>query len=164
MEELFGNIYCWFESLFGQNLAEYLWGYNCLTQVYSGKNLFNSIGLITAVVSLAFVLAYYYLPLYLFNHPRSNRWWNWLIILLIAGIINFFIGYWWTINDFLNGNIGDCLIYTRDEQENIIAQHIFKSDCRIFGLSNFIISTIFFVGWSMMLIWWSRNCKHSPLF
>jgi len=164
MEDFLGNIYCGFESLFGQNLAEHLWGYNCVSQVFDGKNLFNSIGLITAGVSLVFVLAYYYLPLYFFNHPRSNRWWNWLIILLIAGIINFFIAYGWTVNDFLNGNIGDCLMYNRDEQGNIIAQHIFTSDCWLFGLSNLFVSTLFFIGWSLVFKWWSRNCKHSPLF
>ena len=164
MENFLGNIYSWFESLFGLHLAEQLWGYNCETQVYDGVNLFNVIGLITAGVTLALVLAYYYLPLYLFNHPRSNRWWNWLIILLIAGIINFFIGAGWTINDFLNGNIGDCLMYTRDEQGNIIAQHIYIINCWLFGLTNFIVSTLFFVVWSLAFKWWSRNCKHSPLF
>lgn len=164
MEDLLGNIYCWFESLFGQNLAEYLWGYNCETQIYDSKNLFNVIGVITAGISLAFVLAYYYVPLYLFNHPRSNRWWNWLIILLITGSMNFFIAYGWTVNDFLNGNIGDCLMYTRNEQGNIIAQHIFRGDCWLFGLGNFFVSSLFFIVWSLFFKWWSRNCRYSPLF
>jgi len=161
--ELLGNIYCWFESLFGQNLAEYLWGYNCDTGEYNSINLFNSIGLITIFITFILVLAYYYLPLLLFNHPRSNRWWNWLIILLIAGAINFFIGYGWTINDFLDGNIGDCLMYTRDPDGNIISQLINKKDCWLFGLSNFIVSAMFFVLWSSILKWGSRNCKHSPI-
>lgn len=163
MERFFGKFYCLFESLFGQYLAEHLWGYNCTTQLYDGRNLFNSIGLITAGISLILVLAYYYLPLYMFNHPRTNRWWNWLAILFFAGVINFFIGYSWTINEFLNGNIGDCLMYTRDDQGNIIAELIHKTDCWLFGLSNFFVSTIFFVFWSMIFKWWSQNCKHSPL-
>ena len=162
--ELLGDIYCWFESLFGQFLAEYLWGYNCQTEIYDGKNLFNSIGIIAIVISLVFVLAYYYLPLFLFNHPRSNRWWNWLIILLIAGGINFFIAYGWTINDLLNGDIGDCLMYTRDSDGNIISQLIYKKDCWLFGLSNFFVSSMFFIVWSLIFKWRSRNCKHSPIF
>jgi len=162
MEELLGNIYCWFESLFGQNLAEYLWGYNCETQGYSNVNLFNSIGLLTIVVVLIFVLAYYYLPLYLFNHPRSNRWWNWLIILGLAGFVNFLIASIWTVNDFLNGNIGDCLIYTRDEGGNIVVQHIYETNCFLFGLSNIFISTLFFILFSILFERWSRNCKYSP--
>jgi hypothetical protein len=164
MDEILVKIYCWFESLFGQNLAEYLWGYNCETQVYDGKNLFNSIGLIAIGISLVFVLAFYYLPLWGFNHPRTNRWWNWVVILLIAGVTNFFIGYSWTINDFLNGNIGDCLMYTRDSDGNIISQLIFQKDCWLFGLSNFFVSVFFFILWSGIFKWWSRNCKHSPLF
>lgn len=164
MEEILGNIYCLFESLFGQNLAEYLWGYNCNTQVYDGKNLFNSIGLLTIGIALAFVIVYYYVPVIGFNHPRTNRWWNWLMILLLAGIINLLIGYNWTMNDFLDGNIGDCLMYTKDSGGNIVSQLIFPSDCWFFGLSNFFVSTIFFVIWTAVLKWGSRNCKHSPMF
>jgi len=163
MDEILGKIYCWFESIFGQNFGEYLWGYNCETQDYSGQNVFNSIGLITIGISLVLVIAYYYLPLWGFNHPRTNKWWNWVIILLLTGVINLFIGYSWTINDFLNGNIGDCLMYTRDSDGNIISQLIFQKDCWLFGLSNFFISIIFFIAWSFIFKWWSRNCKHSPL-
>ena len=72
MSEFLGKIYCLAESLFGQYLAEYLWGYNCQTEVYDGQNLFNTIGLITIGVAFLFALAYYYLPLYFFNHPQIN--------------------------------------------------------------------------------------------
>lgn len=160
--KLFAKIYNWFESLFGQDLGEYLWGYNCDTQIYSGNNLFTTIGLITLGISFLFVLAYYYLPLPLFNHPRFNRWWNWLIVLLIAGSINFFIAFEWTINDFLNGNISDCIMYTRDLDGNVISQLINEIDCWLFGLSNFFVSAGFFIGWTLVLKWRSPNCKHSP--
>jgi len=163
MEEFLGKIYCWFDSLFGQNLAQHLWGYNCLTEVYDGKILFNSIGLITVIITLVFVLLYYYLPIPGLNHPRSNRWWNWLIILLVAGVINLFIGYAWTLHDFLSGNIGDCLMYTRDATGNIVSQLITKGDCWIFGMTNFIVSMLFFVLFSFIFKWKSRNCKHSPV-
>jgi len=164
MEEILGTIYCWFDSLFSQNFAEYLWGYNCNTQDFSNSNLFNSIGTITIGISLLFVLVYYYLPCWGCNHPRFNRWWNWLIMLFIAGIINFLIGYGWTINDLLNGSIGDCLMYERDPDGNIISQLIDEKDCWLFGLSNLFVSSIFFVLGSLIFKWWSRNCKHSPLF
>lgn len=159
---LLGKIYSWFESLFGQNLGEYLWGYNCGTEVFDAKNLFNSIGVITLGISLVLVLAYYYLPLPLFNHPRFNRWWNWLIILLIAGGINFFIASSWTISDFSTGNIGDCLMYKKADDGSIISQLIYKKDCWLFGLTNFFVSAMFFIGWSLIFKWWSRNCKNSP--
>lgn len=164
MDEILGKLYSWFESLFGQNFAEYLWGYNCETQIYDGQNVFNSIGLIALGISLILVLAYYFLPLWGFNHPRTNKWWNWLMILLLNGLMNLFIGYSWTANDFLNGNIGDCLMYTRDFDGNMVSQLIFQKDCWFFGLSNFFISIIFFIFWSIIFKWWSRNCKHSPIF
>lgn len=158
MDEILGNIYCWFEFLFGQNLGEYLWGYDCSTQAYGGKNLFNIIGFITLSVSLLFVLGYYYA----INHPRFSRWWHWLIVLIGAGIINLFIAYGWTVNDFLNGNICDSLLYERDGDGNIVSQLIYSSDCLLFGVANFFISTMFFIVLSFSFKWGSRNCKHSP--
>lgn len=163
MSEFLGKIYCFlFEGLFGQNLAEYLWGYNCETEVYDGLNLFNTIGGNTIIISLLLVLAYYYLPLYFFNHPRSNRWWNWLFILFISGIGNLIIASIWINNHFLDGRIGDCLLYTRDEAGEIVAQLIYKSDFWMFGLANFIFSVGVFVLGSIVFKWWSTNCKYSP--
>lgn len=162
MGEILGKIYCVAEDLFGQNLAEYLWGYNCQTEVYDRHNLFNTFGIIAIVISLVLVVAYYYLPLFLFNHPRSNRWWNWSIILLVSSTINFFIASIWTQNDFLDGKIGDCLMYTRDEVGEIIAHLINRSDCWMFGLSNFIFSILPFIFWTLLFKWGSTNCKNSP--
>ena len=41
--EFIGRIYCVFESLFGQQLGEYLWGYNCETDDYTNPVLFPRI-------------------------------------------------------------------------------------------------------------------------
>lgn len=164
MNSIFGIIYSWFESLFGQSLAEYLWGYNCATQIYDGNNLFNAIGLITLLITLLLVIAYYYLPFKFFNHPRSNRWWNWLIILFVAGLINAVIASSWILSDLFSGAIGDCLMFTRDADGNIVSQLIFAADGFLFGVSNFIVSSLFFIIISFMIKWWSRNCKHSPAF
>lgn len=40
--EFIGRIYCFFESLFGQQLGEYLWGYNCETGDYTNPALFSA--------------------------------------------------------------------------------------------------------------------------
>jgi len=159
MNDILGTIYCWFESLFGQYLGEYLWGYDCNTQTYDGKNLFNSIGLVTIAVSLVLVLIYYYV----INNTRFSQWWHWAIVLLVSSILNFFIAYGWTISDYQNGVIGDCLMYTRDDGGTILSQLIYGSDCWMFGLSNFFVSIMFFILFSFMFKWWSRNCKHSPI-
>ena len=117
MDEILGIVYCWFESLFGQYLGDYLWGLDCTTGYYDSKNLFNIIGLITIALSLLCILVYYYV----INHPRFSQWWHWLIVLIVSGIINLLIAYGWTVNDFLNGNIGDCLMYVRDENGDIVS-------------------------------------------
>jgi len=158
MGEILGRIYCVFEFLFGRYMGEYLWGYNCNTQTYDSSNIFNIVGVITIIASLAFVLLYYYG----INHTRFSQWWHWLIVLLFSSVLNLLIAYGWTINDFLNGEIGDCLKYLRDNEGNIQSQLIYENDCFMFGLSNFFISMIFFIIFSFMFKWWSRNCKHSP--
>lgn len=166
MKDLFGSIYCWFESLFGQNLAEYLWGYNCETESYSSSNAFYGIGLITLAISLTLVIIYYYV----INHPRFNRWWSWLIVLGVTGTISLFVGYQWTATDFLNGYIGDCLMYIRDEEGNITSYLIHESDCWMFGVANLFISVGFFIVFSFIVNvvgrvfpqLASRNCKYSP--
>jgi arginine exporter protein ArgO len=160
MSNFFGEIYCWFESLFGLYLAEYLWGYNCNTALYDNPNIFNQVGLITIIVSLLIVLLYYYG----INHPRFNRWKSWLLVLVISGIIHFFIAYGWSITHYMNGIIGDCLMFTRDADGTIISQLIYESNCIMFGVANFIVSTLWFILFSFILKWWSHNAKHSPCF
>ena len=159
MNEILPTIYSWFDSLFSSKLADYLWGYNCQTQLIDNDIVYNKIGLIALGISFLLVLAYYYWPL---NHPRFNRWWSWLIIFLSSSIINLFIGYAITYRDFSNGSIGDCLMYTRDQSGQIISHLIYESDCWMFGVSNFIVSAIFFIALTFIFKWGSRNAKYSP--
>ncbi|MCB9018133.1 MAG: hypothetical protein H6544_05985 [Prevotellaceae bacterium] len=158
MENFFGSIYCWFESLFGANIAEYLWGYNCGTQDYTNPNVFNKIGLLVLLISLVLSFVYYYV----LNSAKWNRWWHWLIVMFVCGIVNFYVGVQSVLADFLDGNIGDCLMYTRDENSEIISQLINESDCWMFGVANMIVSMIFFFVLSFVIKWKSTNCKHTP--
>ena len=43
--DFIGRIYCFLESLFGEQLGEYLWGYNCETDDYTNPLLFPRIAL-----------------------------------------------------------------------------------------------------------------------
>lgn len=158
MEEILGNIYCWFESLFGQNLADYLWGYNCNTQAFDSKIPFNIIGLITIAISFVSVSTYYYL----INHPRFNRWWSWLSVLGFTCIVSWCLGFWWTYSDYQNGMIGDCLMYTRNSQGAIISDLISTSDCIGFGIANAAVTLILFIIISFLIRSKSRNSKYSP--
>lgn len=158
MNDFFGEIYCWFETFFGQYLAEHLWGYNCDTQSYDLSNTFNPIGLVNVGITLLLVIVYYYA----INHPRFSKWKSWLLVLCIAAIIQLFIGYSWTANAYLNGEIGDCLMNSRNEDGEIINQLISISDCWGFGVANMFISIGFFVLFSFSLKWWSGHAKYSP--
>ena len=55
MEELLGNIYSLLDSFYGKPLSEYLWGYNCESQDYSGDLIYNQIGIIAIALCLGLV-------------------------------------------------------------------------------------------------------------
>jgi len=57
MADILGQIYGWFQSLFGQDLSYYLWGYNPETQGYTNPNIYNLVGIIALVVALVLVIS-----------------------------------------------------------------------------------------------------------
>ena len=150
---MFETIYCWFVAWFGNDLADYLAGGECLYDddgqfvelAFSGSNQFPMYGFIALGIALAVMLIYYYV----INHPRFNRWWSWLLMLLLVGFVNLFIGSGILLGDYYSGVIGDCI-------------PIYLSDCWMFGLANFFVSAIFFIIFSVGLKWWSTNCKRTP--
>ena len=70
MGYFFGSMYCWFEDLFGIDLANYLWGQATELQT---TNMFMSIGLWMLAISLGFSIIYYYVW-----NPSKSYWWKWL--------------------------------------------------------------------------------------
>lgn len=157
MDKILGEIYCLFESLFGENFGDYLWGWNCNDGTFTNPNKFNQIGLICLAISLVAVIIYYYV----FNPVRRQRLW-WFVTMATTILINGFVGCYITINDYRDGKIGDCLLHTRDEEGNIIATLITEWDCVYFGITNLIVSAIFFFLFSMILKWGSNGNKHYP--
>lgn len=156
--EFIGRIYCFFESLFGQELGDYLWGYNCETDNYTDPVLFPRIALWTFLISLLIGILYYYI----INSARFHRWWSWLIMAFSNSLICFFFAYWWIKEDYLDNLIGDCLLYQRDESGDIIGRYITESSFWGFSLTNAIISFVTFFILSIMLKWGSTNCRKSP--
>ena len=130
--EFIGRIYCVFESLFGQQLGEYLWGYNCETDYY------------------------------VINSARFHRWWSWLIMMCFNGVLCFFFAYWWIKEDFKDNLIGDCLLYLRNDSGDIADYYITDSSFWGFSLTNAILSIAVFFLLSMLLKWGSVNCRKSP--
>lgn len=158
MENLFGQIYCWFQSFFGQNLSYYLWGYDPSTEEFTNPNLYNLIGLITFSISLIIIIIFYYI----INHPRYCNWWSWLITMGINSLIALFVGYGIVMSKYVNGYIHDTLMYQKDSDGNILSVLIGESNCWGFGIANIFIAMMFFIVLSFLLKWWSTSAKHIP--
>jgi len=151
----FETIYRWFASLFGGDMADYLSGYVCPSEESEGGYLASNQFIMYGVIALgiAFVVMFFYY--YIINHPRFNKWWSWLLMLLLVGLSNLFIGALITRDDLSVGNMGECLI----NGEN---GGIYDSNCWMFGLADLCVSATFFIIFSIGLKWWSTNCKRTP--
>jgi len=152
--------------MYGNELYEYLKGNDC-DGVFIGPDHFLTIGLIMIGISLLVFIAYYYL----INHPRYNRWYHWGTFLFLTGIFNLFIGFGYTYSKLNGGNIPACFTYSQIEATDDGSifgvdgtEILFNSNCWQFGLANAIIAIAFFIIFTFAFKWWSRNCKHSPLF
>lgn len=154
MGDIFGSLYCsLFENLFGLDLADYLWG---LSSPYQTTNMYLGIGLTMTGISLVMVVLYYYIinP----AHPRWSSWFGWLVYLVINAVINFFVGWQWTLNHYYAGKMVAPDATTGME----VALNIEPSDCVAFGVANMLLSILFFFVLSMLLKWKSTNNLHSP--
>lgn len=151
MDNLFGSIYCWFESLFGLTLADYLWG---LSSPLSTTNQFISVGLWMFGISLVIVLLYYYVV----DHPKLCSWWGWGICLVVNAVVNFIVGWQWVLSDQYEG-----LMVEIDPSTNMeVPLNITASNLLAFGTANAILSILTFVIISLCVKWWSKNCSSAP--
>ena len=107
-------------------------------------------GLIALGSALLIAFTYYYI----INSAGFNKFWSWLIMMLVTGILNLFVGAGITIGYLNSGDIDRCLL------EN--GQNVLVSNCWMFGVANMIIAIIFFFIISMAIKWWSCNCSKSP--
>ena len=157
MENLLGQIYCWFQSLYGQELSYFLWGYNPAAEAYTNSNLYNLVGLTTFVISLIIVVVFYYI----INHPRYCKWWSWLITLGVNSAVALFIGFGITVSKLINGFIPEGLVSYVDDNGDVV-NLIGQTNCWCFGIANLFVAAIFFIILSFMLKWWSSSAKHVP--
>lgn len=158
MRDFLGTIYSWFQTFWCENLHYFLWGYDPSTLGFTLTNIYNIVGLITIFVSLVIVLVYYYI----INHPRLCTWWSWLITLLVNSVIGLFIGFGIVFSKFTNGAIPDALMYEYNEDGIVVNQFISQLDCWGFSFGCFFVSIIFFVVFTFVFKWWSKNAKHVP--
>ena len=152
MEEILGNIYSLLESLYGKPLSEYLWGYNCEAQDYSGDLIYNQIGIIAIFFAIVVPPFYYYV----WNPVRKQQLKYWLLMGVTA-LVNLLIAFFIISSDFENGLIGDCLLY--DDKGTPIMDQM---NIVMFGVVNAIFTAIIFLGFSMIYKWGSKTVKYYP--
>jgi len=152
MEELLGNIYSLLDSFYGKPLSEYLWGYNCESQDYSGDLIYNQIGIIAIAFAVIVPPIYYYI----WNPVRNQQLKYWGLLGLTA-LTNLLIAYFILSDDYDNGLIGDCLLY--DDKGTPIMDQI---NFMMFGFVNALFTVILFLGFSMLYKLGSRTVKYYP--
>lgn len=152
MEELLGNIYSLLDSFYGKPLSEYLWGYKCETQDYSGDLIYNQIGII-AIAFAIIVPPFYY---YVWNPVRRQQFKYWGLMAITA-FVNFLIAYFTISSDFDNGLIGDCLLYD-DKGIPVMG----TTNIVMFGFVNVLFTAVLFFLFSMFYKWGSKTVKYYP--
>lgn len=136
------------KNVYGIELYEHLKGWDDSLMDYNpGYNQFPSIFISTVAICLFAFLLFYYV----FNSPRFNRWWSWLIMLVIVGVSAFVWGYQVVNADIVSQSIAPSLI-----------EKIGSLNASMFGLYNMILAIIIFWVFSIVFRHWSKNCKHCP--
>ena len=151
MGEFFGSLYSSiFEEFYGLDLANYLWG----TTSDTATNQYIRIGLGMLGISFVVAIVFYYIV----NHPKLNNWWGWLIFAGINCVGNFIMGWQYVQRDL------DANLMTKIDPETgqTVALDVTTSNCLCFGVTNAIISLLFFFIFSMIIKWRSKNVSHAP--
>ena len=115
---------------------------------FNGGCIGNHLG-ISALVAIVFY--------YVINKPRFGNIWAWLVVCILNAIINFLMGYYWTVSDLYEG-----LMVATNPKTGIQEQlPIEQSDCLCFGVSNAILSLgVFFL--ISIIIKNGSNSKNAP--
>lgn len=137
----FETIYHWFQSIYGRDLYDFLAGYD--GSDYVARNYFIPIGVVSLLIAVIFMVVYYYV----INSSKLNKWWHWLFVLLLSGVVALFVGYGWTHR------------LLPDVPESLV---VYNSDWWLFGLANFIYVAGWFIIISFCFKWWSSGCRRTP--
>ena len=146
MEDFFSLFYR--NNLYGEQLYYHLRGWDDAQNGFvAAADKFPTIFCVTVGTAVLLFFAYYYI----FNHPRWNRWYHWLIPLLITMATGYILGY---------------VIVSTDLSSGVIAQslqpYIGAGNAIMFGIYNAVFGGLFFFLLSLFFRSWSKNCKHSP--
>jgi hypothetical protein len=144
---MFETIYRWFIPFYGSDLGKHLGGWDVDAGAFTKTDIFTISGIIVLVTTLFTGATYYYI----YDHPRLNRRWKWLLFWLMpVTLVNFFAAFSMTYTDVLAENVSRDLLA------------VYWYSCLGFGFANIIVSATFFIIISSIIKWGSRNSKYSP--
>lgn len=146
------RIYLLLDSLYCSQLRDYLSGYDCQTELFSGTNSYTQLGLITIGLQLLVTFLYFRLV-----DPSESKTAKWGITLGSSSLASALIAYFWASNAEANGLIGQCLLH--DDQGNTL---ISASDFLGLGISNAIIAAVFFFLFGLGFRYMSANNRYIP--
>lgn len=121
------------------------------------SSMFPTIGIVTAIISFLVAIAFYIWPI---NHPRFKAWWAWLIMLVCNAAINFGLAFAYIHHRVTDIEKSEDALVEFSNSEILVLP---TSQWIDFAFANLIVSVIFFVIASLILNWFSSNCRFSPV-
>ena len=146
------SIYLLLDSLYCSQLRDFLSGYSCQTEAFSGSNLYNEIGLVTFALILLTLVLYYKV-----FDPSEGKLFKWGIALGVTSLLSAFGAYFWAYRAESKGFIGRCLL--KDDNGNNLIGFM---DYVGLGISNAIIAAVFFFILSFAIRYISVNNRYIP--
>ena len=136
-------------NVYGEDLFYHLKGWdNGMQDFVAANNQFPTIWLVTFLSALLVFVVYYYI----LNHPRFNKVWHWLITMAVLAISIFI----WS-RGLVMSDIAGVSLHPVDPALNVSADNAL-----MFGVYNAVLSAIFFLFFSIVGRFGSKNCKNSP--
>lgn len=105
------------------------------------NGLYFVASLSTAIIAWLCATIFYYV----INSVSFSRWYHWLVMLVIAGIIVTAINVPYLESVFSDNGID------------------FSKELAVFAAVNIIIECIIYTIASFSMRWWSTNCRHTPI-
>lgn len=156
----FETIYSWFHSFYNDTMWDTVREIiNDNDDLLFADSLFI-VGIITLIVSGLVAFAYYVWPI---NHPRFNAWKSWILMLIVAALLNFGVGIGCGYSRVQSVNESDeaCELILEDEESDLTDEVTF-SDYLGYGLSNIFVGSIFFIICCIPLTFYNGNARFSP--
>lgn len=127
-------------------LGEHLRGLDLECNDYTRQSTYGMIFIYLFAINSIIIINYYY---GFFNKVPWNRWWKWLINIIVGAIVIFVIAFMYCNNDITTGNYCKQLV-------------IGTSDCIGFGLTAAIYSLIWSCILSFIIKWKSSINRKVP--